>query len=688
MTSPSLLLALASLAASIEPKESCERLRQNARFDVHFERVELSKLVQTVSDATCKTFIVAENVKGTISLVGPENSASKLSADQLYAAFLGALDANGLAVFAQGRFMRIVEKPHARQQALPLLTEGATFPAAEEVVTRVFKLTHAELEPTRVLLAQLMSPGGDLLAAPPDVLIATDVVANLQRLEALLATLDVARPSDVIRLIPVKHAAAADLADKATRLLAPRPGARAGEALTIATDERTNRLLAVGSPAQVGRLEELVQQLDLEVPGDGRARVYRLKNADAKEVAAALEGLTRGRTGAAGAPGATLGGEVRLTVNEALNALVIVASTGDYRALVEVVEQLDVPVRQVLIETVIMEVNIGRDSQLGLSFHGVAGTGDSAVLVGSEPSGAPSSLNLTGLAAGSGLLAGLQGPIVSQLTKLLGVSVSSFGVALQALQSDSDVNVMSTPYILTADNKEAEITVGQRVPFQQGTSPTQLAQLVASGNASTASTLSNFGSSVTRERVELKLAVKPHIGDGDHVRLEVNQSAEEIAGSNSLGPITSTRTQKTTVVGQDGQTLVLGGIMQDRVVESVSKTPVLGDIPLLGILFRNTTKKKTKVNLLVFLTPHIIHEARDVDALLERKLDERRALLAQYYGNAGGAASGLEAARRPGPLAAVFRALHREARRPENGGAGDEGDRVIAPAAGGAPPGP
>jgi general secretion pathway protein D len=676
----SLLLVVVASSAIAEPKESCETLRQHARFSIHFERVELSKLVQTVSDATCKTFIVGDSVKGTISLVGPENTTLSLDADQFYAAFLAALDANGLTVFRQGRFMRIIEKSHARQHPMPLLFEGSAFPAADEVVTKVFKLKFAELEPTRGLLMQLMSPGGDLLSALPDLLIATDLSANLNRLEVLLAQLDVPRTTDLTRLISIRHADAADVAEKVNRLLAPKPGGRPGDTLTLATDERTNRLLVVAPPALLERVETLVQQLDVEVPGDGRARVYRLKNADAKEVATALEGMTqnRGKPGIP-QPAATVVGEVRITTNEALNALVIVASAGDYRSLVEVIEQLDVPIRQVFIETAIMEVNVDRDTQLGLSFHGAAGSTQNPVVFGSQPSGAPGSLLLKSLAASSGLLVGLQGPVATQVSKLLGVDVSTFGIALQALQSDSDVNVMSTPYILTTDNKEAEITVGQRVPFQQGTNPQQLQQLLASGNATAASTISSFGSSVTRERVELKLAVKPHIGDGDHIRLEINQSAEEIAGQNDLGPITSTRTQKTTVVAEDAQTLVLGGIMQDRVVESVSKTPLLGDIPLIGSLFRNTMKKKAKVNLLVFLTPHIIHETKDLDRLVQRKLNERRRLLEQLYGDTSASEPEIGIARRPGPLAAMFRALDREQRRPENGGAGGLDDAVIAP---------
>jgi general secretion pathway protein D len=335
----------------------------------------------------------------------------------------------------------------------------------------------------------------------------------------------------------------------------------------------------------------------------------------------------------------------------------------------------------VFIETVIMEVNLERDATVGVSFHGVAGTADNPVVFGSQPEGAISSLSLKGLAAGSGLLAGIQGPVLTQVSKVLGFDISQFGLVLQALQLSSDVNVLSTPHILATDNREAEITVGQRIPFQTGANPAALQSLLSSGNASTASTLSTFGSNVTRERVELKLIVKPHIGEGDHIRLEINQSAEELAGQNSLGPITSTRTQKTQVVARNEETVVLGGIMQDRVIESVSKTPFLGDIPLLGALFRYTSKKKTKVNLLVFLTPHIIRDASDFRRVLDRKMAERKKIMEQFYGDTPEYEAAIDYTRKPGPLAAMAQAIAREQERPENGGHGSASDAVIAPSA-------
>lgn len=680
---PLLLLSCIPAIANAEPRAGCAELRKSARFTVYFERVDLEKLVQTVSDATCRSFLVGENVKGKISIIGPENGKLQLDADQFYAAFLAALDVNGFTAVTQGRFTRIIEKPRARQFPVPVVQDGESFPSPHEIVTRIFHLKHAEAEALRTPLAAFVSQGGELLAVPPDVLIVTDLVANLIRISALLGTLDVEKAStDVTKLVTVKHAAADELLEKVTRALAPRAGVKSADTLTSLSDDRTNRLLFTGPSAQVDRALSLVEQLDIDVPGDSRARVYRLKNADAKELAATLEAMTSGGGKQKGpqAPSAgSTSGEVRISVNEALNALLIVSSAGDYRALAEVINQLDQPVRQVFIETVIMEVNLQRDAQFSLSMHGVGGTAETPFVFGSQPEGAPSSLSLKSLAASSGLLAGVQGPALTAVSKVLGIDLSTFGFALQASQSNSDVNILSTPHILTADNKEAEIAVGQRVPFQLGANQQQLAAALSSGNTSAAN-LTALTGSISREKVELKLTVKPHIGAGEDIRMEVNQTAEELAGTSSAaGPITSTRSQKTTVVAKNEETIVLGGIMQDREIDSVSKVPLLGDIPLIGQLFRSTKKTKSKVNLLVFLTPHIIYDTNDFKRLLERKMEERKRLIEEFYGERNEIERTIDFGRKPGPMAAMERAIRRELARPENGGLGGPSDTRIEP---------
>jgi general secretion pathway protein D len=236
------------------------------------------------------------------------------------------------------------------------------------------------------------------------------------------------------------------------------------------------------------------------------------------------------------------------------------------------------------------------------------------------------------------------------------------------------------PHILTTDNKEAEIAVGQRVPFQLGTNSSQLASLLAAGNTSAAN-LTSLTGSISREKVELKLTVKPHIGDGDDIRLEINQQAEELAGtSTTAGPITSTRGQRTTVVAKNEETLVLGGIMQDRDIDTVSKVPVLGDIPILGQLFRNTITKHSKVNLLVFLTPHIIRDASDFKRVVERKMRERAKVMEEAQGERASPERMIDFGRKQGPLAAIEKVLARERRRPEFGGDGEPTDHRVEPA--------
>jgi general secretion pathway protein D len=658
-----LLVVLLSLPALAEPKESCESLRKTAKFSAFFERVELEKLVQTVSDATCKTFILGENVKGKISIVGPENGRTSLDADQFYAVFLAALDANGLAVYGDGRYLRIVEKPHAKQHPIGLLNEtDERFPARDEIVTRVFRVHHVDVEAAKSLLAQFATPGGgDVVSFAPDVLIISDLGLNLSRLEALLATVDVERKlTDVIKLIPVAHADAQQLADEVTKVLTPKPGAKpAADTLVLTPDVRTNAILAVAPPALLDQVTTLITQLDTPLPGDGRAHVYKLTNGDAKEIASNLETLVNGARARPATPPSQAQDTPRITANESLNALIIVANTGDYRNLVSIIEQLDAPVRQVFIETVIMEINTERDRELGLSGHVVATPGGLPVVLGSEPAGAPAS-TLSSLVGLSGALAGVQGPTLTGPV-LSALKLPQFGISMAAVATTSDVNVLQTPHILTTDNKEAEITVGQRIPFQNGVSASQLAQVAQqTGNPAAAASVATYAGSVTRERIELKLTVKPHIGDGDTVRLEINQQAEELDGANSLGPITSTRGQKTAVVAEDQETIVLGGIMQDRVIETVSKTPLLGDIPILGHLFRYTKTQKFKVNLLVFLTPHIIRDASDFKRIVQRKTEERRKILEQMYGGDERLDPPVDFSHKPGPLFAMERAVRKQ----------------------------
>jgi general secretion pathway protein D len=718
---------------------TCEQARRNARYGIYFDKVDIEKLVQTVSDATCKTFILPENVRGKISIIGPENGRVEVDADQFYAAFLSALDANGLAVYEHGRFLKIVDKRSAKQNPIPTIVDpDKPYTLNEQMVTKLFKIKYVEIEPLRGVLQQLVSKDGDTIPYPPDTIIVNDVGSNMHRLERIVDQLDTRSSSDELRIIQVQYATAQDVASTVQKLFeskSSRPGQRTGgfvpnvpqgapprevtanaetgEAGGVATlsqiipDERTNKLIIVASPAAFERIQQIVKEVDVPTEAAGRINVYPLENANAEDLASTLQTLAQGTANRPRTPtpqpppglnrnapvaAELFSGEVKISADKTTNSLVIVASQTDYRNIVHVIEQLDIPRRQVFVEAVIMEVNLDRNADFGINFHSgyklTAGDNTVPGLFGTKytSSGLPPSFSLANLASFGGFLAGLQGPVIPELQKL-GIDIPAFGLVLHALQQSSDVNVLSTPHILTSDNEEAEITVGQNVPFQSGFSPSSLGTtgLGTTGTAASSllGSLGGLGSlyaPITRQNVELKLTVKPQINESDFIRLVITEQTEEIASTDPvLGPTTSKRSAKTTVVAKDQETVVIGGIMQDRTIESVSKVPILGDVPILGHLFRETTRKKTKTNLLLFLTPYIIRDQSDFRTIFERKMRERQQFVEEFYGQVPGYDVAVDFSRKPGPLSRMNQSLIREQQKVENGGPGSPGERVIKP---------
>jgi general secretion pathway protein D len=511
----------------------------------------------------------------------------------------------------------------------------------------------------------------------------------------------------------------------------------------IIAEERTNKLIVIAGARSFARVLELIRQLDVPSSGGG-VNVYYLQNAKAEDVATTLQALAQGVTarrttgtttpgtapggyvpppaptapggaaaGAAGAPTAELfSGEVKITADKTTNSLVIIASASDYRNLSKVIEKLDVARREVLVEAVIMEVSLQDQTKLGASAH--AGTvindvsfrnasGPAPLVFGSELGGLNSLTGVAGLASLNGFLAGLQGPPIT--VPGIGLTLPSFAVVLNALQTSSDVNVISTPHVTMVDNTEGEIVVGQNVPFQAGFAP-NLGGLLGTAATSTTSTgtttttgstlptnllgLGGLGSlyaPIQRQNVELRLRIKPQISASDQVRLEVDEQTEEIASTDPvLGPTTSKRSAKTTVVVKDQETVVLGGLIQERTVKGVSKVPVLGSLPILGWLFRNESTTRTKTNLLLFLTPYIIRDQSDYRRIFERKLAERAEFVKRFYGESTTYQANVDYERKPGMLTRLRRSVQSELSRAEYGGPGAADERVIAPSRGAIPP--
>jgi general secretion pathway protein D len=737
---------------------NCEEVRRKAKFNIFFDKVDIEKLVQTVADATCKTFILGENIRGKISVIGPDNGRVEVSADEFYAAFLAALDANNLAIVPYGKFSKIVEKAKAKQNNIPTITDGSSdYTTNEQMMTRLFKVRYVELEPLRNVVQQLVSTGGDSILFQPDTLIVNDLGGNMHRIERIVEQLDIRSANDEMRIVQIRYALAADVANTIQKLFEQkgRPGTRpqtlplpvqttpiapiapgtpptprneppsttsgtpTGGPATLTTlipDERTNKLIIVASVAANDRINDIIRQIDVPISGEGRINVYSLANATAEDIAATLQALAQGTanrprspTGTAappggqptpqrptGAPGVAatelFAGEVKISPDKSTNSLVVVASQNDYRSLVRVIERLDLPRRQVFVEAVIMEVDMTRETDLGVSLHQGftvnTSQGQAVGILGTKYSGTtPPSFSITNLANYGGFLAGIQGPAIPALTAL-GLSVPSFGVVLHALQTSAGVNVLSTPHLLTTDNEEAEITVGQNVPFQAGFAPQSLPGVNASSVPSTATGslgaaiggLGAYYAPISRQDVALKLNIKPQINAaGDYIKLTINESDEEIVSNDPvLGPTLAKRTAKTTVVAKDQETVVIGGIIQDRTIENASKVPVLGDIPVLGVLFRETTKQTIKTNLLLFLTPYIIRDSSDFRRIFERKMAERQKFVEDFYGELPRYDVAVDFDRKAGPLGKMNQASI-QSQKTETG-LTNPGDQVIRPA--------
>jgi general secretion pathway protein D len=734
-----------------------EAARKRGRFQLDFDKAELADVIQTISDFTGKLFIVPENIRGKVTIVGPEDGTGFVTADEAYAAFLSALEANNWTVYPVGRYLKIVEKrAAANNNVWTYLDPDADVPNDERMITKLLKLKYVDVDSIQNPLKQLLSKDSQLVTMPPDTLIVTEIGLNLRRVEKIIAALDQPGGGEELRIIQIEYAAAADIADKLLQIFeekgapgrpgaarrtakaAPAPaatptdagpqvaGAEGLEGGTVSIsrvipDERTNKLIVVASAKAFQRIEDLIRQLDIPTGDTGKVNVYYLENANAEDVAGTLQALTTGgsaagrttpspRRGGGNQPAAAAGpaavasaelfaGEVKISADKSTNSLVIVASAQDYKNLVRVIEKLDIPRRQVFVEAVIMEVNLRKNNQFGVGLHtGYAVETDEGIaplVVGSQPAGSPSSLSIASLLSMGGFLAGLQGPAIPQVAAL-GLNIPSFGLVMQAAASNSDVNVLSTPHILTSDNEEAEITVGQNVPFQAGFAPQGLSNLLGNATGTTGATtagslagsllgaggLSSFYAPIQRQNVELKLKIKPQINESDYIRMEVEEQTEEIAENDpTLGPTTAKRTAKTVIVARDQTTVVIGGLIQDRTINTVNKTPVLGDIPLLGRLFRHTDTTKSKTNLLLFLTPYIIQDQSDFRRIFERKMKEREEFIAAFYGTTEGYEVPIDYSRKAGPVARLSREVRAESQKLENGGEGAPGEKAIAPRA-------
>ena len=622
-----------------------------------FTDVELPVLIKFMSEQTKRNFIFDERVQGKITIISPR----RVTLEEAYDVFLYVLQAKGFTTVSQGNTIKIVAAREARQDTIQTGVSKDT--ASAEFITRLVPLVNLDSAEVLPLVTPLVSKDGMVSAfGSSNTLLLIDSRANIDRIVTILAEVDGPGSLGVLRVYPLDFAVAAEAVKTLTSIyleggtVAATPAAgrsrpRGGQirgsrgiAVKFLPDARTNSVIVYAGQEMQDDVAELLKKIDVPASaGTGRISVYYLENADAEEVSKVLASLSKERTGAGPAPtappgartaplpatggaviSAELEGGVKVTADKATNALIIVASANDYETLVGVIRKLDIRRRQVFVEAVVMEIDLDKTLDVGVEWRAAAEIGGDSAVIGGANYGIQGGMNslLAGLAAGTPLIfpgSGLvAGGIGGSVTLPDGTQVPAIAAVLRASQGNNNLNILSSPHLLTQNNKEAEIIVAENIPFitSQSRDSTNLANVI---------------NSVERKDVGVTLRLTPHIHESEFVSMDIYQEASALkqdaltlAQTATVGPTWTKRSTKTTVLVKSGDTVIISGIIQDSFSKNVSKIPLLGDIPILGYLFRYTSEQKKKTNLLIMLTPHIIQEPGAVSKPLE---DRQRELL-------------------------------------------------------------
>ena len=597
---------------------------------LNLKDADIRALISTVSKFTGKNFIIDPRVKAKVTVI----SANTLTPEAVYEVFLSVLQVHGYAAVPTGSVIKIVPAVNAKQGPLPLSSKNNNY-ANDELITKIIRLDHVPASQLVPILRPLVPQQGHLAAYnPTNTLIITDHAGNIRRLMKIIAGVD--RPdSDELEIIPLKHASASELVRILNSLNAGGSAKDASKKVKLAADDRTNSILVTGDRSSRLRIRATITYLDTPLEdGSGNTHVIYLKYAKAENLVKILTGLkeqgaksgvTKGKAAPARATtGSVISQNAIIQADEETNALIITADPNTIKNLKAVIRQLDIRRAQVLVEAIIAEITTSNNKELGVGIA-VDGTNRDG---GSLPAGVS---NFAGV--GELLLSVASGTaptaLPAGLSFGLGNETSSgvrYGALLRALQTDTNTNILSTPNIVTLDNEEAELIVGQNLPFVTGS---------FTGTGST--NPQNPFQTIERQDVGLTLKVTPQINEGDTVKLVLEQEVSSvIPGTVEQGIATRKRSIKTTVLVDDGGILILGGLISEEVSDTESKVPLLGDIPIIGFLFRTQNTTKTKANLMVFLRPSILRDSKDAAFVTNEKYNHLRGVESGAYNQEDG----------------------------------------------------
>jgi len=566
---------------------------------LNFKEADIRALITAVADMTGRSIIVDPQVTGQVTVISSES----LDEEEVWDVFQSILRVHGYTAVGDEETVRVVPDVRARQDGRVPVDDMRR--GGDEPVTRIIQLEHVDAAEVSQLLRQLLPQSAYMVHhASSNSLIIADRASNVQRIETIIDRLDAAIDQEV-EVIALSHADATEVVQLINQIYPANGGAQSAVA-----DERTNTVVLSGDPARRLRLRTLISHLDTPLESAGSTRVIYLRYATADTLVPVLEGMLELED--------EEGARARIQAHGETNALVVTAPPSVFRSIDSVVNQLDVRRAQVLVEAIIAEVAMDTSRELGIQWQAFE-SGDSGFFGGTNyQTGGNNILNLSAGLAGDGegnlLLPGrgLNLGYVGGTTSLLGVELLEIGGLARALASDSNTNVLSTPSVVTLDNHEASINVGQEVPFLSGSFSTQ--------GLSTSEGQVNPFQTINREEIGVKLNVTPHINEGDTIMLNISQEVSTLAPSaGAVDLITNKRTISTRVMVPDGSVLVLGGLMSDDLQEGREEVPGLGRIPLLGELFRYRSTSKVKRNLMVFIRPQILHDKALMDSVTRSK---------------------------------------------------------------------
>jgi general secretion pathway protein D len=571
---------------------------------LNLKNADIREVVTQISAITGKSFIIDPRVKGNVTVV----SNTKMDADTTYELFLSILRVHGYAAVPSGNVIRIVQQVLAKQSGNP--DDFSTNISGEELVTQVISVRNTESTELVKILRPLIPQYGHIAGlSSPNALIISDHASNIARLAEIVNRIDVAE-SSTTEVVQLKESWVEDIVALLEQLAPEQIGksAKGPNKVTLVASERTNSIVIRGDPGSIRKVVALIEQLDIPANRAGTIQVIRLAHSDAAELATILKELVA-QNGKGDKTGQDI--ETSIQADEGLNALVIRADPTAMAELREIIAKLDVRRLQVLIEAVIVEVTTDFSRNLGSEVAVFDGNSNVPLLSTARSDGTLGSI-LTAIAGGTVAVPNLSSNVLGAGSYDNSGQGSGFALLISALARNSDVNLLSTPSITTMDNEEAKIVVGQNVPFRTGSTN--------AGNNG----LNNPFTTIQRQDVGLTLQVTPHIHDGSLIRLEISQEVSEVVETNvgadaAADLITSKSTIETTVLADNNEIIILGGLIRNKVTSTESKVPLLGNIPILGHLFKNSSKSNEKQNLMIFLRPTVLDSIEKVKEVTERK---------------------------------------------------------------------